>query len=776
MILTCNFSWLFYSRLLLSLLIGLLISLLISQETLATTTPAMGEEPAAPQSQQSATAIIAGVALSVPETAEKIVVDGVLSEAAWEAALSMPLTYETRPAENTLAPVETRIYLTYDSDNLYIAFLAEDPEPEKIRARLSDRDQAFQDDFVGVALDTFNDERRAFEFFVNPLGVQMDLIFDDVNGREDGSWNGIWDSAGKLTTTGYVVEMAIPYSTLRFPKGSQNQRWGLDALRFYPRGDRHRLSINPQDRAVDCYLCQLTKIEGFGGASPGRNLEITPTATAARQDRRESFPDGKFQQGDTESDIGLTATWGITPNITFSGTLNPDFSQVEADTAQLSINRQFALFFPERRSFFLEGQELFSTPFNAVFTRNVADPTWGAKLAGKVGKNAIGLFAAKDELTNLLFPGSQGSRTTSLPIKTTDSVLRYRRDIGDSSALGGLITSRSGTDYSNEVYGIDGLYRFNDSNSVSFQGLLSNTQYPAAVAAEFGQPQGSLDDHAIRADFNHRSRNWQGWGRYRDIGPDFRADLGFISQVGFSRWVAGLAHLWWGEEEDWYTSIRVGGEHKVTTDSSGQELERRSELNFRVSGPLQSTISFGGGVRDQFFNGTNFSQTFFFSWLEVRPSGNLWLGMFSLGGDTIDFANTRPAERLRLEPNVTYNFGRHLRANLSHTYEKLDVEGGNLFTANLSNLRLTYQFNLRTFARLVLQNTDISRTVELFNDPQSVSQETNRLFTQLLGSYKINPRTVVFLGYSDNYRGDERVDLTQVNRAVFLKVGYAWVL
>lgn len=731
---------------------------------------------AAEAQASQAAAVVAGAALSVPVTDEKITVDGVLSEAAWKSALTMPLIYETRPAENTPAPVETEIYLTYDEDNLYIAFRAEDPEPEKIRARLSDRDRAFNDDFVGVALDTFNDERRAFEFFVNPLGVQMDLIFDGVNGREDGSWNGIWTSAGKLTATGYVVEMAIPYSTLRFPKGGQNQIWGLDALRFYPRGDRLRLSINKQDRNIDCYLCQLTKIEGFAGASPGRNLEVTPTATAARQDRRDGFPDGKFQQGDTESDIGLTTTWGITPNITFSGTLNPDFSQVEADTAQLDINRQFALFFPERRSFFLEGAELFSTPFRAVFTRNVADPTWGGKLTGKVGKNAIGVFAARDELTNLLFPGSQGSRTTSLPIKSTDSVLRYRRDLGSSSALGALVTSRSGRDYSNQVYGIDGLYRFDDSNSVSFQGLISNTEYPDTVAAQFGQPQGSFDDRALRADFNHRSRNWQAWGRYRDIGPDFRADMGFISQVGFDQWVAGLAHVWWGEEDDWYTNIRLGGDYDVTTDSTGQELEREAEMNLNISGPLQSQISVGGGIRDKFFNGTEFSQTFYFNWLEVRPTGNLWLGLFTTGGDAIDFGSTRPANRFRIEPNVTYNFGRHLRANLRHTYEKLDVDGGTLFTANLSQLRLTYQFNLRTFARVILQNTDISRSVELFSDPASVAPQTDRLFTQLLGSYKLNPRTVIFVGYSDTYRGDDQINLTQTDRAIFVKVGYAWVL
>jgi hypothetical protein len=733
-------------------------------------------DAADPQLRAAVPALIAGAVLTVPASDSEMVIDGVLSEAAWDNALRLPLEYETRPAENGPAPVATELFLTFDDSNFYVAFRAEDPHPEAIVARLADRDTAFQDDFVGVAVDTFNDERRAFEFFVNPLGVQMDLIYDDVNGSEDESWDGIWSSAGKLTASGYTVEMAIPYSTLRFPKGGTTQRWGIDAVRFYPRGDRYRLSILPQQRGRNCYLCQMTKIEGFHGASPGKNLEITPTLTASRRDTREDFPDGGFVAGDTEADAGLTATWGITPNVTLSGTLNPDFSQVEADAAQLDINETFALFFPERRPFFLEGAELFNTPLNAVFTRNVADPSWGGKVTGKIGKNVIGAFAAQDDRTNLLFPGSQGSDATSLELQTTDSVVRYRRDVGGSSALGGLVTSRSGGGYSNLVYGFDGLYRVNDSHSFTVQALQSSTEYPGAVAAEFDQPTGKFDDHAIRAAYDYGTRDWRGYARYEEVGPGFRADMGFLPRVGYDMWVAGGSRVWYGEDGDWYNDIRFGGDYDVTTDSEGQELEREAEVNLNYSGPRQSYGWIGLVHRKRFFNGVDFTESTWGTWGEMRPNGNLFVGLGIYGGDAIDFTNTRPAERFSLEPTLTWNLGRHLKANLNHTYQRLDIDGGTLFTANLSQLRLTYQFNLRTFARLVLQNTDISRTVELYNDPEGVEAESQRLFTQLLGSYKINPRTVLFVGYSDNYRGDQVVDLTQTDRALFVKVGYAWVL
>ena len=175
----------------------------------------------------------------------------------------MPLTIETYPRENQTPEVETTAYLVENGDQLLIAFDARDPDPESIRAYLRDRDSAFNDDFVGVVLDTFNDQRRAFEFFVNPFGVQMDLIQDDVNRSESESWNAIWDSAGEINERGFTVEMAIPFSQLRFPRTAGEQTWGIDVLRFRPRAQRVRISNNTQDRNRNCYLCQFEQVHGL---------------------------------------------------------------------------------------------------------------------------------------------------------------------------------------------------------------------------------------------------------------------------------------------------------------------------------------------------------------------------------------------------------------------------------------------------------------------------------------------------------------------------------
>lgn len=717
---------------------------------------------------------------SVDTEANPITIDGRPDEALWSQALRLTLDYETNPGNNSRVPDElrTECFLMHDETQIYVAFRAYDPEPEKVRARLNDRDNAFFDDFVGVVFDTFDAQRRAFEFFVNPLGVQMDMIFDDVNFTEDTSWNGIWTSAGRLTDFGFEVEYAIPFSNLRFPKTEGPQVWGVDALRLVPRGFRKRLAINPLGREVSCYLCQFSKLEGFEGISPGRDLEITPTITAGRTDLRNDFPNGPLESGDEDGEIGLTVNWGITPNLNLSATYEPDFSQVEADVAQLDINTPFALFFPERRPFFLEDAELFDSPVSTVFTRNVADPKWGLRLTGKQGKNALGVFVAEDERTDLIFPGSQSSSAGSFTFETIDSAVRYRRDLTARSSLGFIATSREGRGsiYSNRVYGVDGLFRFSDSDTLSIQWLESTTEYPTEIIQDFNQPEGSFEDSALQLIYDHEGANWLWTARYEDVGEDFRADLGFVPQVDTQFWLGSLQRNWWGNDEKWYSRIELDADWELTEDKTGQRLDERFQGTLRVRGPLQTLFTLGLGTRERFFNNRDFSEDFYNAYFEMIPNASIYFTLSVAGGDEIDFANTRPGEQFRLAPSIRLELGRSLRIDLSHDYRDLEVEGGKLFEANLSQLQAVYQFNRRTFIRSIFQYTDIDRTLELYDAPGSLEAKTEQLFTQLLFSYKVNARTVLFLGYSDNYRGNRAIDLTQENRALFLKVGYAWVL
>jgi len=716
----------------------------------------------------------------VPRASGPIRIDGVLDEEAWRGALSLELPFETDPGENIPSPTRTVCSFTADAAKVYVGCVATDPTPGRIRARYADRDTAFPDDLVGVVLDTFNDERRAFEFFVNPLGVQMDMVQDDVNQSEDSSWDAIWESAGRITATGYEVEMAIPFTSLRFQRGDGEQTWGLDVVRMWPRDRRFRIALNPKDRNVTCYLCQTSKITGFGDAEPGKNLEIDPTFTATRS-MNSTTAAGDLDLEDSSYEPGLTARWGFTPNLTWSSAINPDFSQVEADAARLDVNEQFALFYPEKRPFFMEAADLFETPIQAIYTRTLADPDWGTKLTGKEGRNALGAFVVKDGTTNLLFPGSQESSLGSLDAENLSAVLRYRRDLGKSSALGAVVTSRQGDGYSNQVAGIDALIRPTTVDTLRLQWLGSATAYPDAVAAQFGQPTGTLRDDALLASYVHDTRNWAAQGSFQSFGPDFRADLGFVPQVGYGQMEAAGEYRWYGDASRWFNRMTAGAEWHETNDAAGNLIVRELEGSFTLDGPKELVLSPGVGARTQVYNGVAFDQSFVYLYFEMNPGKNSFIFLDSGYGDRIDFSyapapgQARQGRQLDLAPGLRYHFGRHVRLNLSYAFRRLTLPEGELFRANLTDLRLAYQANLRTLVRLILQYGDVEYSPLL-----SIGQTGGRdLFTQLLFSYKLNPQTALYLGgtdeRTDSFAGATLDALEPTGRAIFFKVGYAWV-
>jgi Domain of unknown function (DUF5916)/Carbohydrate family 9 binding domain-like len=705
-----------------------------------------------------------------------IAVDGVINADEWAAVKPIELRFETFPSDNVEPPrARTEAFLGYDDKNLYVAFRAFDPEPSAIRANLTDRDRAYQDDFLGISIDTFNDERRAFEFFANPLGVQMDLTMDDVSGNEDDSWDAIWNSAGKIHSDRYEVEMAIPFSQIRFKaSGADVQTWGIDILRIYPRDQRYRFGLHAQNRNRSCYVCQMSKVTGFEGITPGRNVEIAPTLTSQRTDVNQA---GSFQNGGFDTEPGVTARWGVTPSLTLNGAINPDFSQVEADSAQLDINNQFALFFNEKRPFFLEGADFFQTPFQVVYTRTVAQPDWGVKLTGKEGAHGGGAFFTQDARTDLVIPGSQFSRFTSLGSeKNLAGVLRYRHDIGKSN-VGAMFTTRSAGDYSNQLAGFDGNFRLNERDTIDAQVLRSQTEYPDFIVRDLEQ-KSSSSDMAILARYRHSTRNWFWNARYEDVGNDFRADSGYMPKVGYQLALAGLQRTWWPQKDQktFWSRAWWGGDWDRTEEKvSGIVLEDEVETWFGFTGPRQSYIELDIGRRDRHYQGVDFKgEQFLNFYTEATPFKKLFAFLSINAGDQIDFTNVQAAERMRINPGIRYKATRNFELHLSHTNEKLDVEGGQLYDANVTEMRAVYQFNIRMFVRALVQYTDIERNPGLYRRPPS--KRTRELFPQFLFSYKLNPQTVLFVGYSSTRFGDDTYDYAETDRTLFVKVGYAWTM
>jgi len=712
--------------------------------------------------------------LEVRRATSPIRVDGVLDEAAWMVAAAVPLAYEWAPGDNVAPPVSTLCFVTYDEDQFYLACRADDPQPSAIRARLADRDTMAilqQDDHVMFLIDPFNDQRRAFEFRVNARGVQMDALFSTIEGTEDFSWDAIWASAGRVTATGYEIEAAIPFRSLRFPRSTEPQTWGFIAERSWPRSVRYRMQSAPRDRGNACLLCQANRLTGLGGIAPGRNVEIVPTVTSSRTDTRHAFPTGPLQRGTPESTMGLDARWSPRPNVSVNATINPDFSQVEADVAQLDVNSRFALSYPEKRHFFLEGADFFATPIQAVFTRSIADPTFGAKFTGKMGRQAFGMFVARDSITNLLLPANAGTQRGFLDQEATTIVGRVRRDFARASYVGAVVTGRFGDAYGNEVAGIDLFHQMSRTNSVRAQVLISGTEDAPAIAAAAGRDAARRVGTAVSAEFVHWSRNWVARAKAQDFSASFRADAGFVPRVD-TRSISGSAVRLVRRPKGRFTQINAGVFAGRTENRAGLLTDQYIGTEVFYQGPRQTTI-LGGLYRvDERVRGVVRGQTNGAVTFTIRPSGAWMASLAVQGGDAIDYANGRPASRLALAPSAEVNLAGRVTLAASHSYERLTRDGAPVFTAHLFQPKAVFHLGHRSFVRALVQYRRIDRNVEVFSIPVNGRDES--LLAQLLYSYKVNPQTVLFVGYGDSQLGTDRIDLTRRSRTFFVKLGYAW--
>jgi len=712
-------------------------------------------------------------AFSIPHVTNAPLIDGKLDTAEWSQATRVQLDTEFSPTDGIPARVQTEALIMEDGDLLYIAFVAEDPNPEAIRAYFRDRDQINGTDFVGVALDTFNDEARAFIFLVSPVGVQYDAINDDLSGNEDDSWNALWESEGRITDTGYTVEMAIPFKQLRFPSGVEEKTWGIRFIRDYPRDRRYRFSDSNVDKNVSCFVCQFQKASGFANVQPSRNIEVIPTVTTTAHRLRPNPAVDSWGDIRQETEAGADLRWGINQDNYLNATLNPDFSQVEADSAQLEINNTFSLYFPEKRIFFLDGADYFNSNLNVVHTRNIADPDYGVKLTGKSGNHSYGFMQANDTSTSFLIPNNESSSVANLlDTESNVSVLRYRQDVLDRSSIGTVVTHREGGDYSNTVAGVDGRLRLSDSDVISGQFLRSQSEYPLAIQTRYGQ-DANLSDDSMLLEYRHNDRRWDVWAEHVNYGKDFRADMGFINRVDYERDTLRVGHTWRYDTGSFLDKIWVALDWDNTHDQAGLELEEEWEMFLEMEGPLQSRLNGLFGSSKTYFNGVYFDEQFNQLALSFRPSSDFYARMTVRIEDVVDFANTRLGHSKRYTPNIVYQYGRHLQLDLQHTYQTFDVSGGRLFTANLTELRSTYQFSTRSFLRLILQYGDNERDQSLYIRP--VQSRHKDLTTQLLYSYKLSAQTLFFIGYSDSgFQNDSLNSIETSSRTVFAKFSYAW--
>ena len=339
------------------------------------------------------------------------------------------------PEDGQPASQRTEAYLGYDQENLYTIFLAFDDDPRTIRANFGRRENTFGDEIVEIQLDTYNDQRRAFSFIVNPFGVQFDAIWTEGSGF-DGSWDTVWQSRGRVNDQGYVVWISIPFKSLRFPS-TEDQTWGVVLVRDIQRNNE--VSFWPRiSNRIEGRLNQEATLKGLSGISPGRNIQLIPYGTARSFRALDGGGEPRFERDSFDPDLGLDAKLVLKDSLALDLTVNPDFSQIESDQPQVTVNQRFEVFFPEKRPFFLENAGYFQTRINLLFTRRIADPSAGARLTGKLGAYSLGALLIDDEAPGKVVDPSDPTSGASARF----TVLRASRDVGEQSNVGVMFTDR----------------------------------------------------------------------------------------------------------------------------------------------------------------------------------------------------------------------------------------------------------------------------------------------------------------------------------------------
>jgi len=737
---------------------------------------------------------LSGAEIHITRATGPITIDGDLTDEAWRHATRIEKWYETRPGDNVEPKVKNVGYLTFDEHFLYAAFEFDDPNPAAIRAPYADRDNinGNYNDYGGLLIDARNTGSNSVLFVATPRNTQYDSIIDDST-NEDSSPDFFWDSATKITERGWTLEMRIPFSSIRY-RNVDPQTWRIMLYRNYPRDFHYQFFTARLPRDGNCFVCRSNVLTGLERLPSGGHIVIAPYAAASGV--AEASGESGTPLGDAvlRSHVGVDVKYLPNADNAIDLTIKPDFSQVESDTAQIATNQRFALFFPEKRPFFLEGTDLFATPIQAVYTRTITSPVVGGRVTGKQsGVRYTVLVADDDGGGSAVLPGPTSSSLASVDFGSTVFIARAKRDLG-LSFISVLATDREhhqngsqprgdgGNTGHNRVVGPDFQWRPSGNDVVSGQWLFSDTKTPRHpdLASEWtGQ---TLTGHAAVAQWNHNTTHLDWNGTFKDISGGFRADTGFVPQVGYRDLYGETG--WTSRPTNFLSRLRTFVRTDRQVDSSGQLISRNVQpgagMDSKLSGFMQFTynddlIRTPAGVaigRRQFLYYVQFSPTRFF--VQVAASG-------SLGQDT-DFDNSRPARGPSINLSATLRPTDHLELALVQNQQRLSVddptgESRRLFTARVSRLKGTYTFTSRLFARAIAQYVSTDRDPLLY--VSRVEPRSGDFGGSLLLAYKLNWQSVMFVGYGDD-RGltaalpDRGRRLAPLDRQVFVKVSYAF--
>jgi len=693
--------------------------------------------------------------VSTPPTLEQFL--DMQPSPAWRGKLAKVDRFIQRvPSDGQPVSQVTEAYLGYDNKNLYVIFICFDNQPQKIRARLSRREDIFDDDSVEIMLDTFNDHRRAYAFLSNPLGVQADALWTEGQGF-DFSFDTVWDSEAKVTDRGFVVWMSIPFRSLRF-SSKDPQTWGILLNRGIPRNNEDTFWPQYSSRIAG-RLNQEGEATGLEHISPGRNFQLIPYGifrSFKELDLRDPN-NPTYTQRDAYGQVGLDAKVVLKDKFVLDATANPDFSQVESDEPQVTANQRFEVFFPEKRPFFLENSNYFQTPINLVFTRRIEQPKWGLRLTGKDGPWAVGMLVADDAA-----PGQQVPRNDPLADQHAwFAIARVSRDLGSQSTLGLIYADRELDGYFNRVGGIDGRFKLNSHWVATFQGLVSSTfnvedsnfntngAYQAGPAAE------------VTLERDGRQLNF--FMDYSDRSNDFRTLTGFDPQPDIHNFYERVQYLFrpegkhlisWGPQMEVYHTLDHEGNYLMSGYIPSMRVELTGQTFVTVLYAKEMEL-----LRPKDFSVLTSNQRYVRHTTEFAfDTGYYRPVSFHLDyrfGSRVNYdppVTPKPvipflAGRTSVTTTLTVRPNKGLRIDNTYLLFRLHNRAGSVGASNNHIIRSkwNYQFTNRLSFRFIGQYN------ALLTNPSFTSLQTAKDFNaDFLVTYLIHPSTAVYVGYNSN--------------------------
>jgi hypothetical protein len=686
------------------------------------------------------------------------------------------------PADGVASAQRTDVYLGYDTRNLYAVFLAFDSSPASVRANLAPRENIDNDDRVGLLIDTFDDQRTGYGFRSSPLGVQWDGRWSERGGNFDSSFEAVWYTDAAVAEQGYVVIMTIPFRTLRFSEAGE-QRWRVQLERVIPRLSEE--SYWPAySQTVNGRLNQAAILSGVRDVSPGRNIQLIPFAFVRNYDVLDpALPGGPNFRDDTEDDIGLDAKVVLRDSFVLDFTYNPDFSQVESDQPQVTVNQRFEVQFPERRPFFLENADYFATETPLVFTRRIVDPEAGIRLTGRQGPWGIGTMLMNDEA-----PGQRVAQSSPLYGEDADvSVLRVFRDLGQQSRAGFLFTEREFGDTYNRVSAGDTFVRLGENWLTEV--LMVNT--------ETGRADGSVaQGRQTNWRFNRNGRSFNAHYHWTQQSDDFSIPLGFLSRnyMPGTEGLHGFMEYRFWPEGSWIN--RIGPRVFFASQDDLTGLRVYSELSpaLQVAWAGDSLLAVGINeirerLRPRDFAGLvaprDYEQSRWYFNYSTDIFAKIGFGLTYDDGSVINLGpalglEPELADRELIEAEIRWRPMDRLRVDTTFLSTSLDdrVSGARIFEDSILRTRVNYQFTKEMSLRVIVQHEDTKPTA------LSRLERRENLNLDLLFRYVLNPWSALYVGFNNNEsnlqlvdteQGTELVrteDLARDGRQLFVKFSY----